>query len=141
MDTLLDEWERVIVREQHRSAASAARVTAAIREYFADSRVPESAYAHLLGDMPSPDPDDRHHIAAAVASNAAVIVTWNRTDFPAQPLARLGLRVADPDTYLQELLAEVPDEVLATVVRLANEKRSPPRTPLDLNQSLTILDG
>jgi hypothetical protein len=86
--------------------------------------------------MPSPDPDDRHHIAAAVASNAAVIVTWNRTDFPAQPLARLGLRVADPDTYLQELLAEVPDEVLATVVRLADEKRNPPRTPLDLNQSL-----
>jgi hypothetical protein len=78
----------------------------------------------------------RHHIAAAVASNAAVIVTWNRADFPAQPLARLGLRIADPDTYLQDLLAEVPDEVVATVVRLADEKRNPPRTPLDLNQSL-----
>jgi predicted nucleic acid-binding protein len=84
-DTLLDEWERVIVREQHRSAASAARITAAVREYFAHSRVPDSAYAHLLGDMPSPDPDDRHHIAAAIAGNAAVLVTWNRADFPAQP--------------------------------------------------------
>src|SRR5262249_5378173 len=55
-DTLLDEWERVIVREQHRSAASAARITAAIRECFADSRVPDSAYAHLLSDMPGADP-------------------------------------------------------------------------------------
>lgn len=71
-----------------------------------------------VDDMPSPDPDDRHHIAAAIAGSAAVLITWNHADFPTQPLARLGLRVADPDTYLQELLAEVPEEVLATVIRL-----------------------
>jgi len=135
-DTLLDEWERVIVREQHRSAASAARITAAVRECFADSRIPEGAYAHLVDDMPSPDPDDRHHIAATIAGSAAVLITWNHADFPTQPLARLGLRVADPDTYFQELLAEVPEEILATVVRLANEKHNPPMTPLDLNQRL-----
>jgi hypothetical protein len=40
--------ERVIVREQRRSAASAATITAAIREYFADSEVPEPAYAREL---------------------------------------------------------------------------------------------
>ena len=27
-------------------------------------------------------------------------MTWNRGDFPAEPLQRLGLRVADPDEYL-----------------------------------------
>src|SRR5262249_5714671 len=83
-----------------------ARITAAVRECFADSRIPEDAYAHLLDDMPSPDPGDRYHIAAAIAGSAAVLITWNRADFPTQPLARLGLRVADPDTYLQELLAD-----------------------------------
>jgi len=31
---LLSEWERVIVREQHRSADSAAAVTRAIRRFF-----------------------------------------------------------------------------------------------------------
>jgi predicted nucleic acid-binding protein len=76
-DALLDEWERVIVREQRRPSESAARITAAIREFFADSKIHESSYAHLVDDMPSADPDDRHHIAAAVAGNAAVIVTWN----------------------------------------------------------------
>ncbi|GIH23884.1 hypothetical protein Aph01nite_21940 [Acrocarpospora phusangensis] len=30
-DHLLDEWERVIVREEHRSASSAARICAVIR--------------------------------------------------------------------------------------------------------------
>jgi hypothetical protein len=73
----LGERERVIVREQHRSAASASAITAAVREYF-----------------------------------------------------------ADPDTYLRDLLAEVPGEVVATLVRLADEKRRPPRTPEDLADAL-----
>jgi predicted nucleic acid-binding protein len=44
---LLAEWERVIVREQRRSAASAAAVTAAIREFFPECEVPEPAYAQV----------------------------------------------------------------------------------------------
>ncbi len=131
-DALLDEWERVIVRQQRRSAESAASITAVIREFFADSQVPASSFAHMVDDMPSQDPDDRHHIAAAVAGNAEMIVTWNRSDFPAAPLRALCLRVVDPDEYLQELFSEVPDEVVATVVRLAEEKRRPPLTPYDL---------
>jgi hypothetical protein len=44
--------------------------------------------------------------------------------------------VSDPDEYLLALLAEVPDEVVATTVRLAGEKRRPPMTPFDLIESL-----
>jgi predicted nucleic acid-binding protein len=116
---LLAEWERVIVREQRRSAASAASITAAIREYFADSEVLEAAYAHLVEQMPGDDPDDRVHMAAAIAGGAEVIVTWNTDDFPAGPLAAHGVRVCGPDEYLCQLLDAWPDEVLATVVRLA----------------------
>lgn len=61
---LLSEWERVIVREQRRSAESAAAVTRAIRRSFADCEIPEPAYAHLVDGMPGGDPDDRHHSAA-----------------------------------------------------------------------------
>src|SRR5262245_24850839 len=64
-DALLEEWERVIVREHYRSRESAASITAAIRGFFADSQIPESRYAHLVDGMPSSDPDDRHHMAAA----------------------------------------------------------------------------
>ena len=45
-DRLLDEWERVIVREQHRSAAAATAIAAAIRDYFPENRVPEARYKH-----------------------------------------------------------------------------------------------
>ena len=57
-DALLDEWERVIVRQQRRSPNSAANITRAIRDYFVDSQVPVSSYAHLVDDMPSADLDD-----------------------------------------------------------------------------------
>ncbi len=69
-DALLAEWERVIVEQQRRSAESAARVTAAIRSYFAESQILEGSYVDLIDNMPSKDPDDRRHIAAAVAGNA-----------------------------------------------------------------------
>jgi hypothetical protein len=42
-EALLAGWERVIVREQWRSAASAASVTAAIREFFPEQEVPATA--------------------------------------------------------------------------------------------------
>lgn len=129
---LLAEWERVIVREQRRSAASAASITAAIREFFAEGEVPESAYAHLVAQMPGDDPDDRVHMAAAIAGGAQAIITWNRSDFPAEPLAAHGLQVHAPDEYLCGLIDAWPDEVLATVVRLAAEKRRPPMAPADL---------
>lgn len=50
-DHLLEEWERVIVRERQRSASAAARIGAAIREFFADTRVDEDDYKHLIDRM------------------------------------------------------------------------------------------
>ncbi|MFC7535028.1 PIN domain-containing protein [Actinoplanes sp. GCM10030250] len=133
---LLAEWERVIVRAQRRPAASAAAITAAIREYFADSEVPEPAYAQLIDQMPGKDPDDRVHMAAAIAGRAVALVTWNLADFPAEELASRGLRVCTPDDYLCGLLDAWPDEVLGSIVRLAGEKRRPPMTPVDLTALL-----
>jgi predicted nucleic acid-binding protein len=127
-ERLLSEWERVIVREQRRSAKSAAAVTGAIRQFFADCEIQESAYVHLIEGMPGSDPDDRHHAAAAIAAGARVLITWNLDDFPAEALAERGLRVLDPDSYLCELYGELPGEMFDTVIQLAAEKRNPPVT-------------
>jgi hypothetical protein len=94
-------------------------VTAAIREFFPEGEVPESAYAGLVPDMPGRDPDDRVHMAAAIAGGAWAIVSWNVADFSAAPLTARGLRVRTPDAYPCDLLDEWPDEVTNTVVRLA----------------------
>lgn len=126
-DDLLDEWARVIVRERRRTPETAASVVAAIRGFFADSRIERASYEHLIGDMPGHDPDDHLHMAAAVAAQVDALITNNVRDFPAAALAERGVRVVDPDTYLCELLDNEPDEVVATFLRLVAEKTRPPR--------------
>jgi hypothetical protein len=49
-DDLLDEWERVIVRERHRSPDAAAAITATVRQFFADSRIPAESYRMVSAD-------------------------------------------------------------------------------------------
>ena len=135
-DHLLEEWERVIVREHRRTPKTAASVVAAIRESFADCQIDRASYEHMIEQMPGNDPDDRPHMAAAVAAGVDVLVTNNLADFPAEALAERGVRVVDPNTYLCELLEDEADELVATFLRLASEKTRPPRTPDDLLQAL-----
>ena len=81
-DELLDEWERVIVREHQRSAASAASIGAAIREAFDDLRIDPAAYRHLIETMPGADLDDHVHAARR----------WRRTSTHSSPTTRPRLR-------------------------------------------------
>lgn len=136
-DELLDEWERVIVRKHHRSQESAASVTAAIRDYFADSRVDPTTYRHLIADMPGPDPDDHVHSAAAIAARVEALITSDGTGFPADALAERGVRVTDPDRFLVELFDEFPQEMVGTMVEIARGRTRPPMTP---DEVLTALD-
>jgi predicted nucleic acid-binding protein len=135
-DRLLDEWERVIVRERQRSADAAAGITAAVREFFADTRVPEETYLGVVDSIDGPDSDDRFHIAAAIAAQVSTLITWNTADFQSAALERNGVVVMDPDTYLQGLLDEIPGEVVATIRRLAAGKRCPPMAATDLADAL-----
>jgi predicted nucleic acid-binding protein len=80
-DDLLDEWERVIVRERHRSPDAAAAITATIRQFFADTRMPVQSYRGLVAEADGPDPDDNAHMAAAVAGQVELLVTWNAVLF------------------------------------------------------------
>jgi hypothetical protein len=135
-DALLDEWEDVIVREGKRTPESAASITSAVRDFFDDCKVERPEYEALVDEMPGPDEDDHEHMAASVARQPCTILTHDRKHFPAKPLHDRGVRVTDPDTYLCELVDDLPDEVIDTLVRLAAEKERPPKTPEDLLDDL-----
>ncbi len=135
-DELLDEWERVIVREHARTPDNAAAVTGAIREWFADSRIDPATYRDTIDTMPGIDPDDHVHSAAAVAAGVDALLTWDQRGFPVDELAALGVRVVDPDTYLCELFADLPDDVTQAVVDLAATKSRPPMSPADIADAL-----
>ncbi len=135
-EDLLQEWQRVIVEASRRSAQSAASVAAAIREFFEDGEVTRAAYEADIDEMPSPDIDDRKHIAAAKAGRATVLLTKNLKDFPAAALAEMSIRVLDIDAYLCEQLDASPEQMLWTGSRIAGEKRRP---PMSLDEWLSVV--
>ena len=49
------------------------------------------------------DPKDRHVLAAAVRSHSALIVTYNRRDFPKSSLDQFDIEVQGPSTFLRGL--------------------------------------
>lgn len=131
-DRLLGEWQRVIIREGHRTPESAEKITDLIRSGFSSSLLPEDSYERHLKELDGPDPDDLHHMAAAIAAGADTLVTWNLADFPASALAPHGIAVSPPDPYLCSLLERYPEQILRTVTRMACGKKHPPLTTLDL---------
>ena len=135
-EELLDEWERVIVREGRRSPESARSVTSAVREHFASGRIDPATYRNDVSTTPGPDPDDRVHTAAAIAGRATVLLTKNRRDFPADHLHERGVELTSADAFLRELLRRRPADVTGSIRRLSSEKRNPARTPCDLVDGL-----
>jgi len=57
-------------------------------------------YEHIMEILNLPDPDDRHVMAAAIKTNANVIVTNNVKDFPLEYLKSFNLDVKTPDEFL-----------------------------------------
>jgi predicted nucleic acid-binding protein len=131
-DELLDEWERVIVREGRRTPETARSVSEAVRRFFTTTRIDPTSYRHRITDVPGRDPADRVHTAACAFGGATVLLTRNRGDFPKEFLSEHGVTVSSADDFLVGLLRRRPAAFVDVVVRLASEKHRPPVTPCDL---------
>lgn len=92
-DELLDEWERVIVREGKRTPETARSVSAAISRFFVTTQIDPTTYRGRVQDVPARDPDDRVHAAACAFGGATVLLTRNRRDFPGDFLTEHGVTV------------------------------------------------
>jgi len=73
-------------------------------------------------------PKDRHVLAAAVKSQASVIVTDNLSDFPATALSPHNVAAVSPDTFLLSLLLADQEAVCSAVERKRAAYQRPPRT-------------
>jgi len=135
-DELLDEWERVIVREGKRTPETARSVSEAVRRFFVTTRIDPTSYRHQVEDVPGRDPDDRVHTAACAFGGVTALLTRNRRDFPEEFLVEHGVTVSSADDYLAGLLRRRPAAFLDVVERLASEKHRPSVTPCDLAAGL-----
>ncbi len=142
------EWKRNLLANRPDLAVQIDRTQAVMRRAIPDALV--TGHAARMPGVALPDTDDRHVLAAAIASAADAIVTFNLRDFPAATLAGHGIEALHPDTFVMDFAATMPRQVLgaarACLARLAN----PPVTPddylavlrrLGLTEIAAFLDG
>lgn len=68
-------------------------------------------YPSTIAELTLPDPNDQHVLAAAIAAEAVLIVTFNLIDFPPSLLAPNGIEAIHPDDFILGLIEE--DKVTA----------------------------
>jgi predicted nucleic acid-binding protein len=84
-------------------------------------------YQHLIPTITLPDSDDRHILAAAIHSNASVIVTYNLKDFPKKIISQYGVEAQHPDEFLMNLFDLSSETVCLAVKRHRASLKSPPK--------------
>lgn len=100
-EEILTEVQRTLVTKLGISLDKAQRRLGQVRAAFPNATV--DGYADLAAAM-RVHAKDRHVAAAAVRGNAALIVTANLADFPAEALEPYDIEVVHPDDFLQHQL-------------------------------------
>ncbi len=83
-------------------------------------------YERYIDQIDIPDKDDRHVVAAAIASGAQKIITWNLGDFPNKVLKVFGVVAESPDKFISDLVVDNPPAILATLKEMRERFRTPP---------------
>jgi predicted nucleic acid-binding protein len=120
-----DEWKRNLL--ENRPDLTSEQIDRTI--LMMNDAVPGAVvteYEFLVAGLELPDPDDRHVLAAAIRSNASVIVTFNQTDFPATTLEPFGIEAQHPDEFAENLFDLDPAAVIAAAQRQRSHLKSPP---------------
>jgi predicted nucleic acid-binding protein len=130
-DRIHEEWIRnLLANRPDLKAAQLARSRELMNLAVPDCLV--RGYEPLIDGLALPDPDDRHVLAAAICSQAGVIVTYNRNDFPVAALEPYGIEVQHPDEFIRHVFDLSP----AAVCQVVREQRAslvnPPRSSSEL---------
>jgi PIN domain len=121
-----EEWIRNVLADRpDLKPEQLARTRALMETWGRDWEVPE--YEGVLPTLSLPDPDDSHVLAAAIAGEAPVIVTFNLSHFPDAALAPHGLRAVHPDVFACELLDAEPEAFLLAVRAHRAALKNPPK--------------
>lgn len=98
---ILDETERAILKIT-KGEADGTKQRAAIERAFRDACV--TGYDALIPAVTLPDADDRHVLAAAIHTNAQVLVTDNLKDFPPDELGKFGVELKSSDEFISDTI-------------------------------------
>ncbi|MGC1203293.1 MAG: PIN domain-containing protein [Flavobacteriaceae bacterium] len=119
---IFDEWEDVMARK------GVAKREIEKRTNFANLAFPDALvinYEPLIDGLTLPDEKDRHVLAAAIKTNANVIVTNNLKDFPEKYLASFGLVAKSADDFIADIIDLNHDKAIEAFRKLVLNRRNP----------------
>ena len=121
-EDIFDEWKRVMIEKGIPEEEADKRIAKA-NLAFPDALVQN--YKGLIAYLDLPDEDDRHVLAAAIKTNANLIVTNNLKDFPGDYLRSLGLKAKAADDFLTDIIDLNPEQAIAAFQEMVINKKKP----------------
>lgn len=129
------EWsENLLKNRPDLSRAAVERTINTMNRVFRDANV--ANWEPLISNFQLPDPNDRHVLAAAVQSDADILLTFNRKDFPRTAMTYLSLEVMSPNEFFRFLKERFPADLDDAFEKLLHRFKHPPLTHSELVQVL-----
>lgn len=119
---IFDEWKRVMIKKGVTEGEASRRIEKASLA-FPDALVQN--YKGLINHLQLPDKDDRHVLAAAIKTNANLIVTNNIKDFPRAYLQSFGLNAKTADVFLTDIIDLNQEQAIAAFREMVLNKKNP----------------
>lgn len=119
---IFDEWIAVMQRKKIADTEINRRVNFASLA-FPDAMVEN--YHPLIETLTLPDEKDRHVLAAAIKTNANIIVTNNLKDFPSEYLGTFGLSAKSPDDFATDIIDLNQDQAVEAFRKLVLNRTDP----------------
>jgi predicted nucleic acid-binding protein len=130
---IFDEWKEVMTRKGVSKELALQRVQVA-NKAFPDALVEN--YEGLIPALTLRDQKDCHVLAAAIKTNANVIVTNNIKDFPKEYLDSFGLIAKTADDFLTDIIDLNQEQAIAAFKEMVLNKKNP---DLDIYEVLDVL--
>ena len=119
---IFDEWKEVMERKGVSSEESNKRIQKA-NDAFPDALVQN--YEGLIEHLSLPDEKDCHVLAAAIKTNAHVIVSNNIKHFPENILNSYGLKIKSADDFLTDIIDLNAETAIEAFREMVCNKKSP----------------
>jgi predicted nucleic acid-binding protein len=132
-----DEWIRNVLADNPNVTPAQLDRTRRLMNQAVPNCVVSGYEAHIPV-LSLPDINDRHVLAAAIEAQAALIVTFNLSDFPDAVLRRYGVRAVHPDRFLSGLFDEDLGLFLQAVQAHRASLHHPPKDAAGYVQTLRI---
>lgn len=119
---IFDEWENVMRRKKVAEDEITKRIGKA-NEAFPDAMVVN--YEALIPGLSLEDEKDRHVLAAAIKTNANIIVTNNLKHFPDEYISTFGLSAKSADDFLTDIIDLNPKAAVGSFKNLVLNRKNP----------------